>query len=146
MREESVTDAAISALSGRCILIVEDEYLIAVDLARSLEDLGVVVLGPAGSVADALALAASEPLLDAAVLDVNLGSEQVFPVADALLARGIPFIFATGYDDWIVPDDYADAPRLQKPIDTRALARILSKGSSYHVLGDEREGGARGGD
>jgi CheY-like chemotaxis protein len=121
-----MNEEALSPLNGRRILVVEDEYMIAADLSLSLEELGAVVVGPAGSVADALALAAGEPELDAAVLDVNLGSEKAFPVADALLARGVPFVFATGYDDWIIPAGYQDAPRFQKPVDTRALARILS--------------------
>jgi CheY-like chemotaxis protein len=106
--------------------VVEDEYMIAVDLARALEDLGATVIGPAASVADALALVAGESALDLAILDVNLGVEKVFPVADDLRARGVPFIFATGYDQWLVPSAYADAPRFDKPVDTRALARALS--------------------
>jgi CheY-like chemotaxis protein len=112
-------------LIGRRILVVEDEYIIAADLAQSLEDLGASVLGPAGTVADALALVAGEPALDAAVLDINLGSEKVFPVADALQARGVPFVFASGYDVWMVPSEFADAPRFGKPVETRALARAL---------------------
>lgn len=114
-----------SAMSGRRILIVEDEYIIAADLAQSLEDLGVMVIGPAGSVADALALMADQPAIDAAVLDVTLGAEKITPVADALRARGVPFVFATGYDAWIIPSAYADAPRFKKPVDTRALAQVL---------------------
>lgn len=114
-----------SAMSGRRILIVEDEYIIAADLAQSLEELGVTVIGPAGSVADALTLMAGEPAIDAAVLDVTLGAEKITPVADALRARGVPFIFATGYDAWIIPSAYADAPRFKKPVDTRALAQVL---------------------
>lgn len=114
-----------SAMRGRRILIVEDEYIIAADLAQSLEDLGVMVIGPAGSVADALALMADQPAIDAAVLDVTLGAEKITPVADALRARGVPFVFATGYDAWIIPSAYADAPRFKKPVDTRALAQVL---------------------
>jgi len=122
-----VAEGATSALSGRHILVVEDEYMIATDLAQSLEDLGVSVLGPAASVSDALALVAREGPVDAAVLDINLGVEKVFPVADALHEQGVPFVFATGYDHWIIPTAYADVPRFEKPVDTRALARVLSK-------------------
>lgn len=117
---------AANTLSGRHVLVVEDDYMIAVDLARSLEDLGVTVVGPVGSVVDALALVRGASALDAAVLDVNLGhGEKVYPVADALRARGVPFVFATGYDHWIIPNAYADAPRFEKPVDTRALLRAL---------------------
>lgn len=107
-----MADAARSVLEGRYVLVVEDEYMIAVDLARALEDLGATVIGPAASVADALALVAGESALDLAILDVNLGVEKVFPVAHDLRARGVPFIFATGYDQWLVPSAYADAPSL----------------------------------
>lgn len=116
-----------SGLENRRILVVEDEYIIAADLAASLEELGVTVIGPANSIADALNLLESEPTPDAAVLDVNLGREKVYPVADALRERGVPFVFPTGYDDWIVPDQYAGAPRCEKPIDVRALSRLLSR-------------------
>jgi CheY-like chemotaxis protein len=115
-----------STLRGRQILIVEDEYMIAADLARSLKDLGVSVLGPARSVADALAIIQKEEVVDAAVLDVDLGVEKVFAVADALRQRGVPFVFATGYDHWLMPCTYEDVPRFEKPVDTGALARTLS--------------------
>lgn len=113
------------ALRGRRALIVEDEYLIAFDLARTLEDLGVGVVGPARSVADALALIATEAKIDAAVLDINLGGEKAYPIADALLTRRVPFVFVTGYDSWIIPAAYAGAPRCEKPVDVRVLARLL---------------------
>lgn len=113
-------------LSGRRILVVEDDYMIAADLELSLQNLGVSVIGPAGSVEDALALAASGPAPDAAVLDVNLGAEKVFAVADALRAQGVPFVFATGYDDWLIPDVYRGTPRFDKPVDVHALAGVLS--------------------
>ena len=121
-----MTDASKSPLKGRHILVVEDDYLIADDLARSLEDLGVMVLGPAGSVADAMALVAAGGPIDVGILDINLGSEKAFPVADALRQRSVPFVFATGYDRWIIPGMYADVPRFEKPVDTRALARFLA--------------------
>jgi CheY-like chemotaxis protein len=116
-----------STLNGLHVLVVEDDYMIATDLAVSLKDLGVSVLGPAGSVADALALLAAGSEPDAAVLDVNLGAEKVFPVADALQDKGVPFVFATGYDHWIIPKAYAHIQRFEKPINVRALARALSR-------------------
>ena len=65
--------------------------------------------------------------LDAAVLDVNLRDQKVFPVADALSKAGVPFIFATGYDAHIIPDTYAEVPRSEKPVDVMQLARLLGR-------------------
>jgi len=121
-----VPDEKPDALRGRSILIVEDEYMIATDTAQSVEQLGAAVIGPVGSVAEALALAASAPTIDAAVLDVNLRGEKVFPVADALRARGVPFVLATGYDEWVIPAEYAGTPRCEKPVDAHILVRLLS--------------------
>ena len=115
-------------LRGRRLLLVEDEYMIAADLALSLEHYGVEVVGPAGSVEDALALIEADRAIDAAVLDINLGGERVYPVAEALVRRGVPFVFATGYDAWAVPPAYAEAPRCEKPVDVGALARLLAGG------------------
>jgi CheY-like chemotaxis protein len=115
-------------LQGRRLLVAEDEYLLAVDIAQSLEDAGAEVVGPASSVKDALGLVASEDgKLDGALLDINLREERVYPVADALLAAGVPFIFATGYTAHVIPEAYADVPRCEKPVDRAQLTRMLSK-------------------
>ena len=114
------------ALQGRRLLVVEDEYILAMDLAHSLEDQGAEVIGPAGAVAPALALLASSEKLDAAVLDINLGGTLVYPVVDALRERGVPCVFVTGYSRWVGPEAYANIPRLEKPVELRALARALS--------------------
>lgn len=118
-------EASTGTLQGRRILVVEDDYLIAGELAESLIELGATVVGPAASVPEALALMDREAPLDAAVLDVNLGSEDVYPVADGLVQRGVPFVFATGYDRWVIPVRYAAVRRFDKPVDTRTLARVL---------------------
>jgi CheY-like chemotaxis protein len=111
--------------------VVEDEYLVAADLTASLESLGVEVIGPAASVKEALSLIEnSGGRLDAAVLDINLRSERVYPVADVLTARGIPFVFTTGYDAVAIPIAYACAPRCEKPIDKTQLLRWLSNTGS----------------
>ena len=102
----------------RRVLVVEDEYLVAQDLAQELEDLGVEVLGPVARVEDALALLASgaaQP--DAAVLDVNLGGRMAFPVVDVLRGRGVPIVFVTGYDPASLPQAYARVPCCEKPFD-----------------------------
>ena len=112
-------------LNGRRILVVEDEYMIADAMQRGLEDEGAIVLGPAPSVRKALRLIEAEPGIDVAVLDINLGGEKVFPVADALQARGVAFLFTTGYDAADVPEAWRHVLRLEKPIEPRAVARAL---------------------
>jgi ActR/RegA family two-component response regulator len=114
------------ALRGRRLLVVEDEYLIAASLACTLQSRGAEVVGPAGSVRDALALVEAEgEQLDGAVLDINLGDERVYPVAGALAARGLPFVFLTGYDASVIPDAYAGVPRCEKPVSSALLSRML---------------------
>jgi DNA-binding LytR/AlgR family response regulator len=114
-------------LKGRRFLVVEDEYLIAADVTASLEGFGIEVAGPVASVAEALSVIESEgDRLHGAVLDINLGDERVYPVADVLRGRGIPFVFTTGYDDSAVPVSYADVPRCEKPVDEGQLARCLA--------------------
>jgi CheY-like chemotaxis protein len=112
-------------LKGARVLIVEDEYLIATDLASHLTDIGVNVVGPVPSCAEALRLISDAGRLDAAILDINLGSTTVYPVADVLTHAGVPFVFATGYDDLVMPPMYEDVPRHQKPVDHAALAEGL---------------------
>ena len=114
-----------SALRGRRILVVEDEYMMADDLQYDLEKAGAEVIGPVPSVADALRLLATEEVIDGAILDVNLRGEKAYPVADVLRERGIPFVLATGYETWSLPEAYKDVPRCEKPVDLRHLARTL---------------------
>ncbi|RDI53594.1 response regulator [Microvirga subterranea] len=115
----------LSALRGRRILVVEDEYMMADDLQYDLEKAGAKVVGPVPSVADALRLLATEDAIDGAILDVNLRGEKAYPVADVLRDRGIPFVLATGYEQWALPGAYKDVPRCEKPVDLRHLARTL---------------------
>lgn len=102
-------------LQGRKILVVEDEYLIALQVATTLGDAGAEVVGPIGTLRGALGVVAADESLDGAVLDVNLRGELVYPVADALAARGVPFVFATGYDQTVIPERFADATICDKP-------------------------------
>jgi CheY-like chemotaxis protein len=120
-----MVDPSPEALNGRCLLIVEDEYLIATDLARALQERGARVIGPAGSIEGALSMLSAHQQIDGAVLDINLRGERIYPVADALRARGVPFVFVTGYDSWGIPDAYASVPRLEKPVSAPALVRLL---------------------
>jgi CheY-like chemotaxis protein len=122
-----MTDSCSECLKGHRLLVVEDEYLVAADLAASLESLGAEVIGPAASVEEALSFVEKDGVrLDGAVLDINLRNERVYPVADVLTARGIPFVFTTGYDAAAVPTAYAWAPRCEKPVDKTQLVWWLS--------------------
>jgi CheY-like chemotaxis protein len=114
-------------LRGFHILIVEDEFLLASALCHTLQDAGAVVVGPANSVNSALALLDTNPILDGAVLDINLRGEMVFPVADVLARRGTPFVFATGYGEDMAPERYSFVPYCQKPVEAVAVAEALQK-------------------
>ena len=115
------------------VLVVEDEWLIAADLAECLETAGVEVLGPVTTVSDALLLveaAAAEGGINAAVLDMNIGGAAVTPVADALAAIGVPFLYATGYPTKHGRGRHDGAPLLQKPFGRDALLRsVLTLGA-----------------
>ena len=113
-------------LRGRRILVVEDQHMIADEVAEALAEAGCTVVGPAGTLQDALRLAASASI-DAAVLDVNLSGDMVWPAAQALRQRGIPFVFATVYAETMVPPpDLRDAPRLGKPMSTQKLLAAVA--------------------
>lgn len=119
-------------LAGLTILLVEDQYLLADELRGMLAAAGADVLGPVGTVSAALALI-SRTSPDLAVLDVNLRRETVFPVAEALRRAGAPFIFVTGYEDWVIPQIYRDAPILEKPVSAPALVRAAEALCPAHV-------------
>jgi CheY-like chemotaxis protein len=103
-------------LSGLRLLVVEDETMIALMLEDMLDAFGCVVVDVAGTLSRGLDLAANESLdLDGAILDVNLGGEKVYPVAERLEARGVPFIFCTGYGKAGLAPGFAHIPTLTKP-------------------------------
>ena len=110
MPEQS--DAA--PLAGRRILVVEDSPVVAPFAVDVLEDLGCEVLGPAPNLAAARELAESGGF-DAALMDVRIRGDRSFPICDMLDAKGIPFVFTSGYADWQLPDKWQERPRLQKP-------------------------------
>jgi CheY-like chemotaxis protein len=105
--------------------LVEDEMLVAWLLEDMLVDLGCTVVGPASSVKQALAMIDAEAI-DAAVLDVNLNGQMSYPIADALVARGVPFVFSTGYDKDTLLDGYRTFPVLQKPFHRAELSETLA--------------------
>lgn len=113
-------------LNGRRVLVVEDESLVAMLLETILEDMGCTTVGPAATVADGLAMVEGETL-DAALLDVNVAGHQVFPIAEALKARGVPFVFSTGYGEGGLPDEWRGQATLQKPFTESAVRDALMK-------------------
>ena len=118
--------ADTSALVGRRILVVEDEMMIAMLVEDMLAELGCLVVGPAHALDTALDLARTELGIDAALLDVNLGGQPVFAVADALREKGVPAIFSTGYGDAALREIDRGAPVLQKPFRAHDLAKALN--------------------
>ncbi len=110
------------AVRGYRVLIVEDEYLLARDLGRYFTSMGAVVLGPVASIA-----AAQEQVeqADAAVLDVDINGQKVFPIADRLADRGVPFVFFTGRDDIAIPLRFRNTGYLSKPSSQRAVFDAL---------------------
>jgi len=115
-----------SPLIKRRILVVEDEFLLADEFHRELEAAGAVVVGPAPTVERALALVENEAPIDAALLDVNLNGDMIFPVADALVVRSVPFVFTSGYDDDVLAERYSLMPRCQKPTDIALIIEQLT--------------------
>ena len=115
-----------AALQGRRVLVVEDEMMIAMLVEDMLGELGCTVVGPAHAVATALDLASGTPDIDAALLDINLGGQPVFAIADALRARGVPMIFSTGYGESGVREVDRGAPVLQKPFRASDLEAALN--------------------
>jgi len=113
-------------LTGRRVLVVEDEYFIAQDLRSALEGRGAGVVGPAPDPETAIALIEADQV-DIAVLDIHLRGMIDFTVADELKRRGIPFVFATGYEDGTVPARHRGVPLWRKPFETRELADSLCK-------------------
>lgn len=115
----------MTEVAGKTVLVVEDDFFIAAQMCRWLEDASAMVLGPAGRVEDALALIARSETIDGAVVDLNLHGTMVFPVARMLRERNVPFVFTTGYDDEAVPEAFRDVPRYQKPVEPERAFETL---------------------
>jgi CheY-like chemotaxis protein len=107
------------------LLVVEDEYLIRMLLEDMLTDLGYSVAAAVGTIAEACKLAA-DGQFQAAILDVNVNGDEIFPVADILAKRGLPFVFVTGYGELSLPERYRGRPSLQKPFQSGQLQTALA--------------------
>lgn len=106
------------------VLVAEDEFLVYLALEEDLRANGYEVVGPFANVAD-VQKAVEREAIDLALLDINLKGELIFPVADELLARHIPFLFLSGYTSAAVPESYRHLPRLEKPHDPATLLAAL---------------------
>ena len=107
------------------VLVVEDEYLIRMLLEDMLADNGYAVAKAVGTITEASKFAAGGAF-DVAILDVNVDGEEVYPVADILAQRGLPFVFVTGYGEGSLPAKYSGRPALQKPFQSEQLRTILA--------------------
>jgi two-component sensor histidine kinase/DNA-binding response OmpR family regulator len=129
--------ARIDANAWR-VLVVEDEALVAMMIQDYLTECGYSVIGPISRASEAL-LAAKERDFDAAILDINLGDGMAYPVADILLARGVPFVFVTGYEADTIEERFSQVPVLQKPIERQTLQRLLTPNANVAAVA-QRDG------
>ena len=107
------------------VLVVEDEYLIRMLMEDMLAELGYDLAAAVGTIAEASEQAGTNDF-DLAVLDVNLDGTEIFPVADILAKRGVPFVFVTGYGEGSLPEKYRGRPALQKPFQSEQLKATLA--------------------
>ena len=122
----SLQPADPSPLSGRRVLVVEDEYFLADDIVRALQALGASVVGPFGELKEATEVVDRDSDIDIAIIDINLRTEMVFPLARTLRTRKIPFVFTTGYDRASIESEFQDVRLLGKPLDIAAMTRELT--------------------
>lgn len=126
MSAPSTSSGLPSLLTGRRILVVEDEYFLADDIGKALRALGAEVAGPVGHIEDAITLLNDGGIFDGAVLDVNIRAEPIFPIARALKSRQVPFVFTTGYDRLSIDPEFQDVRLWEKPIDITAMAQNMA--------------------
>jgi len=119
-----MSETGSQALAGKRVLILEDEYFIATDLAQALAAAGAEIMGPYSTSASALTSIEANPP-DMGVLDVNLAGVVNFDLADSLAARDVPFVFASGYDDTSVPQRHSTVPFYQKPLTGKDVLQVL---------------------
>jgi DNA-binding response OmpR family regulator len=113
-------------LSGQRVLVVEDDYYLASETAEALRGVGAEVLGPCPT-EEAAQEMMERAAPTAALVDINLGTGPSFKLARDLRRRGVPFVFVSGYDDEVIPAEFAGTPLLQKPIELRQLVGSLAE-------------------
>ncbi|MEA1070909.1 response regulator [Sphingomonas sp. LY160] len=113
-------------LTGKRVLVIEDSPLIATAAADILVDLGCIVLGPVGNMADARQLCENE-MVDAALVDLNIRGTKAFALLKILSDRQIPFVLTSGYADWSMPEEWRQSVRVQKPYSFDMVQLSLTK-------------------
>ncbi|CAN7673813.1 response regulator [Rhizobium sp. LjRoot98] len=131
-RTPPLEHSIIPLFAGKHVLIVEDEYFLADETRQKLEASGAIVVGPVATVGAALELLDTEQV-DAAILDIHLGDELVFPVAEELERRDIPFVFATGYDPSVLPVRFTGFALCEKPAELEDIANALFGNSGIEL-------------
>lgn len=126
------------ALLGRAVLVVEDEWIVAVELDNELTAMGCRVVGPVPSVSEAMAILAGQRV-DVALVDIELGEDTGYPIAHASQARNVPVVFLTGYNATTLAPEFRHLRCLEKPVGARALAVALTA-----ALANARTGPAAG--
>lgn len=124
------------------LMVVEDEYLVAMSIELVLQDAGYAVVGPIPNVDEALEVVASQSA-DLALLDVNVAGHRVYPVADALFSRQVPFIFLTGCEGADLPDRFAGTPLLVKPFSAEGLLKAIDGALQQEIPGATHDQGPR---
>lgn len=123
--------APAARLSGTNVLIVEDEFYLAMDIKEQVELAGGNVVGPAPDVADSLSMI-RQRTPDCAIVDINLGDGASFEVAEELRSRSIPFVFLTGYDAASIPSELADVQRFEKPTEPGRIIDAVTRLVAAH--------------
>ena len=123
---EKPTDGVKPELAGRRILVIEDSPVVGPFTVDVLGELGCEVVGPAPNMAAARTLVEAGGF-DAAMLDVHIRGERVFPLCEMLDAKRVPFVFTSGYADWTMPEKWSARPRLNKPYTIDQVARALRR-------------------
>jgi two-component SAPR family response regulator len=113
-------------LDGIRVLVVEDQFFIALELEAMIRDLGGTVAGPVAHLDSARTLVRQEKI-NCAILDVKLDGNTSLPLADELIANGVPVILVSGYDSNQLPNRFADTPKLRKPVSVAELTRVLER-------------------
>lgn len=135
--------SALSPLQGKRVLVIEDEYMIADDLACELRDAGAEVVGPAASLPQAMRAIGQGKAVDAAVLDINLRETLAYPVLDRLIEAGVRVLITSGYDEGMIPERYRHLPRCEKPVSPLKLRRAAEAlWSGPAVIATPKRGGA----
>jgi len=131
IKQRARKSAATVDLSGKRILVVEDSPVVGPFTADLLGELGCEVVGPAPNMAAARECIESTEF-DAALMDIHIRGERVFPLCEGLAAKGVPFVLTSGYADWHMPDKWRDRPRLQKPYTLEQIEDALKEALSPH--------------